>query len=398
MPGRAARPKRRSLSSLPFSVNSIAHAIVDASPVDVFPGADSPGIDATLEQGGVIEGTVYGSDGLTALSDIYVEAFTPDGMLVATALTDVDGVYQLIGLEPGDHLLSFNTAGYNESHDARLLDEYYLDARTMDVALPVWAEPGTVTSGIDVTLEEGATLSGVVTGDAGTPLVGIEVRIRDELSGQEYYQLTGPGGVWQSRAVAPGDYVIEYNTLTYNADEGMSYVREYWNDEPTPDTADLVTVGLAETHDYLDAQLAQGGLTLTANVEPPAGVVDGICWVSLYERWPDGSEHWLTDRFWADAPAAFAFTGLTPGDYLVHAVLYGTGYNLEWAYDQKPSAPFMEAPGWADEYRMDLADAITMTTGDRADTRPTLQFSAIRVAASSRPPPTDVSSPSSVAS
>jgi len=175
-----------------------ACVIPGGTPVAVAAGATTTGIDFVLATSGSITGFVRDAGGQAAWGG-YVFGF--DG---GFGWVQVDGHYRLTGLAPGGQ--------YVETGAGDLVNEVYDDVPcfgcdpAVSGATAVAVVAGAETSGIDFTLDGGASISGTVT-SAGQPVGGAEVRLLK--SGGRYQYWTGStrvDGTYRQPGVPPGTY------------------------------------------------------------------------------------------------------------------------------------------------------------------------------------------------
>jgi uncharacterized protein (DUF736 family) len=206
-----------------------------AVPVQVSAGNPTlTDVDFTLESGGTLAGSVFESDGTTAIASANVHFEDVNTGAGWDAQTDGAGAYLSVVLPPANYRVRASATGY--------ADEYYDEAGLNgDTATQVAITPGSATPGIDFTLDPGGTIAGTVI-DAVTslPLAGIEVNTGGgmwagsctDVNGQ--YTLTGlpldtgivvaaqnSGQPWCSN---PGIYVTQYWQTTYD-ESGASPVQ-----------------------------------------------------------------------------------------------------------------------------------------------------------------------------
>ena len=154
-----------------------------AQPVAVVAGQNTSGIDFSLSRGGIISGTVHGSDGVTPLEGIRVQAYTPDcGELIDTALSyDVDGVYS-ITVPPGNVVIRMYALGQPDTYAY----EYYTKSGDgtpycNEADEIMVAAPGVDVTGINFTLKGGGTVSGTVFENDGiTPIQSLLVYVYED--------------------------------------------------------------------------------------------------------------------------------------------------------------------------------------------------------------------------
>jgi heat shock protein HslJ len=133
----------------------------DAVEVLVIEGDDTGGVDFALARGGSISGTVYDSGG-TPLAGIAVDTeFGGYG-----TCTNEFGEYTLRGIPLGTYGVAAGRE-FCEPHPymEELIPDITIDANTPDVG------------GVDFYLQEGGSISGAVTDEAGAPIAGIWVDV-----------------------------------------------------------------------------------------------------------------------------------------------------------------------------------------------------------------------------
>lgn len=329
----------------------------DATPVAVTLGADTPGIDADLETGGSISGTVTGSG--TPLDWTYVQVYGVDtGEWYNGVETDGNGEYVVPGLPAGDYLLWFEPSNYNWSNNTAFLGEYYDGVLEVEDATPVAVTLGNDTPDIDADLRVGATLGGVVTGDLGAGLRDVYVMVFDSSGDWVQGTWTNGDGEWRVRGIRPGDYVITMSAHAYNSSHDTGYVREFWDDKTSFADADRVTVTFEDERLDLDAQLTQGGGRISGTVYDHAGTIplEDID-VSVYDVTPSGDTVWLGGAY-TDSSGAYDIGGLTSGEYYVEF----------WDDDGDFKGMLYNGKPWVDEdfgfSQLDLADPVEVLLGE----------------------------------
>src|SRR4051794_25166524 len=141
--------------------------------VEVESGAITPGVDAALEEGAELEGTVTEAAGGEPLEGIYACAEPEDGGgSLPCAQTDATGKYLIVGLRE----ISYRVA-FIDNSSARIYARQYYDGQGSSAdATVVPLTVGMKTTGIDAALVEAGKIAGTVTSAAaGAPLEGISV-------------------------------------------------------------------------------------------------------------------------------------------------------------------------------------------------------------------------------
>jgi hypothetical protein len=138
-----------------------------AEPVAVVQGKTTENIDAQLEAGGEISGTVTDAWTHMPLSNIYVVALGPGGVFAAVTDTNASGEYTLLGLASGVYEIEFI-----DVHSGSYIIQYYNNQSSPENADPVGAKQGETTPGIDAALVRKEPVNIAAPVISGTPAVG----------------------------------------------------------------------------------------------------------------------------------------------------------------------------------------------------------------------------------
>lgn len=179
--------------------------IVQAATVTVS-GADTAGIDATLDPAGILVGAVTDDASGTPLTDICVAALADSGSDFAITSTDANGDYRIGNLAPGSYFLAALDCGAPFTHQSEIYDNLsFINPQSAPTAVTTTANQ---TSTADFALAEGGELSGsVVASHLGRGVAGRCVQlISDDDPNVELDASTGTS-VDGSR-IGNGDYVI----------------------------------------------------------------------------------------------------------------------------------------------------------------------------------------------
>jgi hypothetical protein len=157
-----------------------------ADPVVLAVGQHAAGIDASMQPGGTITGTVANRAGtklagicalVTSAQDAGDLGNSPDGILIGglplifhVAFTGRNGGYRIANLAPGSYEVSFGS-GCGRPRSA-YADQWFAPQGGNK---PAWVSvrPGLVTSGIGARLRPGATIAGTIRNASGKPVAGI---------------------------------------------------------------------------------------------------------------------------------------------------------------------------------------------------------------------------------
>jgi hypothetical protein len=121
-----------------------ASSLDAAATIVVSGGTTATGIDARMQQGGAITGTV--TDRLGAPLSALVQAVVPHGPLAGRTITEASGRYTLGNLAPGSYIVSF------QALQLVPLGQYYNGRTSPDAADLVTVVAGATTTGVDARL------------------------------------------------------------------------------------------------------------------------------------------------------------------------------------------------------------------------------------------------------
>jgi hypothetical protein len=111
-------------------------------------GHDTDSIDAAMQPGGSISGTVTAAAG-GALGGVCVAAIIPPDEFITGGSTDADGTYTIRGLAVGDYIVGFSTGcGY----PGDLVDQWFDHQSTPETATLVSVTAGHTTGSIDAAM------------------------------------------------------------------------------------------------------------------------------------------------------------------------------------------------------------------------------------------------------
>jgi hypothetical protein len=306
--------------------------------VSVSAGETTSGIDAQLGDKGSISGRVTDASGTNGIANVDVNIHDLNGDGIDGTNTDENGYYTVNGLPAGDYKVEFNP----ENASGNYIREWYNDKNSFESGDTVTVFDGQTTSGIDAQLADGAAISGRVTDSSGTMgIENVDVQLRDLANNWLPGTSTDSDGYYTLQGLSAGSYKIEFRTNNASG----NYVREWYNDKSSFESADTLSVTAGQTLTGIDAQLADGG-ALSGRVTDSSGTVgiDKVD-VEIYDLAQNGYPGTSTD-----SNGNYTFKGLPPGDYKVEFRTNWTPGNYvgEW-YNDKNS--------------FESADAVTVTVG-----------------------------------
>jgi len=293
----------------------------NATPVAVVNGATNI-INFTLADAGAITGLV--TDGVSPLSNVWVDAYDSGGAYFDSALTEGSGGYYLSGLPAGNFFVRTDAVGMNYA------DEWFNDEPVIGSSIPAGAAIVAVTATqiteyINFSLSAGGTFSGLVADSTNGPLSNVWVDVYNT------------DDVWLDSAISEADGYYEamglpagvYHLRTYAG--GAPYADEWYDDVPVigsaiPSNAAALPLSAGQTETNVNFLLADEGVLSGAVTNDSGAPLSGI-FVDVYRdgsTWVNGSE--------TDTGGMYSVGGLAVTSYYVRTYSTDTNYVDEW-YD-----------------------------------------------------------------
>ncbi|MFC1568931.1 carboxypeptidase regulatory-like domain-containing protein [bacterium] len=289
------------------------------------------GIDFTLGEAGSILGTVYGSDGTTPIDDAWVQLYDQSWNSIDIDFSDTQGDYSFSGLSTGDYYI--RASGWIGSQGYVYFEEYYNESPDQAGADLISLTTPNDLTGIDFTLDQGATITGsVYESDGITPIENISVWVYDETWTWVRSDVTDAQGHFWVGLLTTGNY---YVLATGNiSGQGGVYFEEYYDESADRTGADLVGVTMPDTTKDIDFTLNRAGAISGTVYES-----DGTTPIEdTYIQVLDDSWSYCGGDF-TDAQGDYFIGGLTSGSYYVLANGYMTDYSyayIEEYYNESP--------------------------------------------------------------
>ena len=233
------------------------------------------GVDASLEDGGIISGRVTATTGGAPLAGICVFA-TRDGAAALSfagseagsfaTCTDSAGNYEIRGAPTGTYRVRFSPP-----FGSPYLGEWYDDQTASGSATGVKVVAGTATADVNASLTTGGTISGRITAaNGGAPIRGACVDVSSNgglsfaSSTTTYYgkACSDSTGNYTLRGVPTGSYLVGFRSSVGN------FLPQWFNGKSGSGAADMVQVTNGATTGSIDAALLTGGIvsgTVTAD-------------------------------------------------------------------------------------------------------------------------------------
>lgn len=296
--------------------------LASGTPIEVTLGQVTTGVNFSLDAGGGFSGTV--TDQLTGLPIEGVEIYFYDSEGAPASgwgAVQSDGTYVTEpGLPPGNYFaVTYNVAGY--------LEELYgglpcLGDCDVTAGNPIAVSIGTITEGIDFTLEQGGRIAGVVTySGTGSPAQEVDVEIFDSsgnLVTDAYVE--SDGSYVSSSGLAAGTYFVTAD------DWWWDLVPELYDDIPCIGSCDVtsgtgVSVVAGATTGGIDFALDHGGWLEGTVTDAATGLPLYDVQIVVYDSW--GQE--VSDGY-SDADGTYQTGepgGLPAGTYFARAFKWG---------------------------------------------------------------------------
>ncbi|MGY4859457.1 hypothetical protein [Cryobacterium sp. AP23] len=203
-----------------------------------------------------LSGTVSGrtlTSGTKPLAGVYVRAFTATTSV--GAVTDATGKYTLTGLSSGSYKVSYNS--YDTSAGFAYANQYWQNKATEAQATPITVGK-TSLNGYNVTLQQGATISGLLTmkiGTKSTPATTVR-KVTTYLDGSKIgvdrYINVDAKGKYSITGLTAGSYKVSFGDV--GAKAGLR--GEFYNNATTLAASKAITVGFAKSITGINAELA----------------------------------------------------------------------------------------------------------------------------------------------
>jgi hypothetical protein len=284
----------------------------DASTVSVTAGQTTDSIDAVMQPGGSISGTVTAA-GDGPLGGICVKETDPHGYGIAVGATTYDGTYTLSGLATGGYLVNFSSNGYcPNGTPSDYASQWYDGQPLQETASSVPVTAGETIGSIDAVMQPGGSISGTVTAAGDGPLGGICVNVTDPQGYGIAGVATSSDGTYTVSGLPAGSFIVRFEGTGFcPGGTSANVVTQWWDNQPTQETAGTVPVTAGGTTDSIDAVMQPGGSISGTVTEAGDGPLGGICVTAAL---PDGEG---VANVGTDPDGGYTLTGLSAGDYIV---------------------------------------------------------------------------------
>jgi protocatechuate 3,4-dioxygenase beta subunit len=233
--------------------------------VTVGKGQIKRGVDVALQLGAGLSGTVTNTHG-KPVGGICIDMSSDRGSGFGDIETNPDGTYRATGLNPGTYTVQFSGCDNRGSY----VPQYYKGKSSEVTADPVKLIAGHITTGIDATMQPGATISGVLVNAAGHRLSGVCVGI--DRRSDKFFSVDGEftdiefttNGSYRAKNLSPGAYSVNFGC-------GVGSLASQWfKSRRTGDSADLVSASRGQVTSGVGAVMHPAG-SITGTVTNRAG-------------------------------------------------------------------------------------------------------------------------------
>jgi hypothetical protein len=293
---------------------------------------------AAADNTGSISGTVYGGSSGAPLANVFVSLDLPGGNYVQFGNTDANGNYSFVGLAPASYVLDFApNIGDNYA------PQWWNNQPTLATATPIPLSTGQALTGENVTLADGATVTGQVDTATG-PAPFVEVNIVDSAGNYYNEALTDNDGNYSVVGLPAGSFTAEFANL-----QDLNAAHQWWNSETSQATADYFTTTAGETTSGINETFSDSGTgSISGTVYAPGSPETVVANEGVAALNPDGS---YAGSAGTASDGTYTIAGLAPGSYTLE---FNNGF----------SAPTLATQYWQNEPSLASADFFPVAAGD----------------------------------
>ena len=270
---------------------------LSGTPISVAPGSNTPGIDFSLSEGGVLSGIIADASNGSPLSSATLYLMKFSGISVSAGHTDSNGSYRLAGIPPGSYTLRVWITGYE---DQVVNDVVFTEGQHSQMNFNL----------VSLSLVGGRIAGNITRADNGQPLGNAGLRF-SKTSGQNGYDsltLSAADGTYTSAPLPVGEYSV---FVSLNGFAGEIYDGIFCNNCP-PDQGIPVTVAAGQTTTGIDFDLQQSGCIIGHVLSSTGAIANAT--VTVY----DSLSHRINDKQ-VDNQGLYSICDLPPGDYFAVA-------------------------------------------------------------------------------
>lgn len=278
--------------------------------LDVSPGAAVTGIDAALEKGAQISGSVSDeSDQPLQNVQVCAEPIGQRNEFSNCSSTGPDGTYTIHRVRTGSYKVRFTPFHWMGNY----LEQFYDDQPSRQLATVVDLAAPSVRTGVDATLHPGGRISGTVTAaDTTSPLTQAEVcALEIGAENGDYCAVTAADGTYTIGSLPSGNYEVVFSGGSAN----RQYLGERYDDQPLGGSGEQLAVTAGGTVGGIDAALSRGA-SISGHVEDAVSG-DPIAFISVCPLLDGRPIDEYEGCVFTSGDGDYEFAGLQPGTYTV---------------------------------------------------------------------------------
>jgi parallel beta-helix repeat protein len=287
--------------------------LVSATSVTVTNANTTGGINVSLQKAGSITGTVTDRASGAVLQSVYVTAVdTGTGNWITSGNTNSSGVYALTGLS-GSYKLRFSASGYVEQWYGGTTDQTAATSVTVNA-------PGT-TTGINMAMVKGASITGTVTDRAsGTGLSSAYVLAYNATTGSAISSgYTDSLGGYTITGLATGSYKIRFTA--------SGYAEQWSGGTASLTTATSVAATAPDMTSNINMGLTKGAVITGTVTDKDTGAAIPWLDITAYDAVTGSSVSYAN----TDSSGVYRISGLASGNYKLKFQSYSnSGYLVQW--------------------------------------------------------------------
>ena len=288
----------------------------EAAAVTVTAPAPLAGIDATLQSGGVISGTLLESGTHNPIQFAQICAKPVSGTNLYCSQTKAGGEYSVYSLPTREYVVEF--AGPDNSTDWPYVPSFSGGTTDPATATPVGVTAGSKTGGVDGEVEKGGTIGGHVS-DAVShePAFGIEACAYSGGTIVGHCEPTGHEGDYTIIGLPAGSYAVRFVPADGGDEQdfrigNQNYLPQFYEDAATEGAATPVASGPRTEKTGIDVEMHEGG-GVSGTVTGPLGEPLREAQACVVESAEDlGGRCGQTN-----VDGEYEIAGLYPGSYVV---------------------------------------------------------------------------------
>ena len=313
-------------------------SLASSDVVSVTAGSTTSSIDAAMQVGGQISGTVTDATSSSPVQNVEVDVYTStsSGSTPAdTVCTASDGTYTVSGLATGSYYVGFKS-GCGASNYA---PQFYNGKSSLAGSDVVSVTAGSTTSSIDAAMQAGGQISGTVTdATSSSPVQNVEVDVYTSTSSGSTPAdtvCTASDGTYTVSGLATGSYYVGFKSGC----GASNYAPQFYNGKSSLAGSDVVSVTAGSTTSSIDAAMQAGGqISGTVTDATSSSPVQNVE-VDVYTSTSSGSTP--ADTVCTASDGTYTVSGLASGSYYVgfavHPSLCGPSNYVPQFYNGKSS-------------------------------------------------------------